>query len=126
MRNDKKVNPHAKKHNLYFWVSLFLAAAILILSVIPGFGGGINSGSWAHGIAYFVLSLAIGFYFLTGKFNHPRLKGALLAGLYGALIEFVQFFIPYRDFDFGDILSNFMAAFFAIVPMYIIARFKKS
>jgi hypothetical protein len=119
-----KINNQPKRPNLYLFVTLFLAVMILLLSVVPGFGGGINSGVPIHSSAYFVLSLSIALYFRTRPFSNPLVRAAFLAGMYGAFIEFVQFFIPYRQFELLDILIDFSAAFIAIVPHFILIKKK--
>lgn len=111
-----KINAFARKHNLYLFISGMLGAAIFILSVIPGVFGGINSGLPAHCLAYFTLSFFIALYFRGGSVRRPLIKGALLAGLYGACIEGVQFCIPWRSCEPGDIGLNFAAALIAMLP----------
>jgi hypothetical protein len=116
------INELAKKHNLYFFASLIFAVTILVLSVIPGFAGGINTGVSAHGLAYFVFSLTAALYFRANRFKSPLLKAVLLAGLYGVFIEFVQYFISYRQFDVGDIFVNFSAALIAVIPNFVLMQ----
>ena len=100
------------------WLSACLteATAICILSVIPSVGGGINGGTAAHGLAYSTLSCTAGTYLLIKKAPHCLIKGALLAALYGACIELVQYFIPYRTCEFGDIAVNCLAALAGMAP----------
>jgi hypothetical protein len=100
------------------WLSACLteATAICILSVIPSVSGGINSGIAAHTLAYGTLSCTAGTYLLIKKTPHCLLKGALLAALYGACIELVQYFIPYRTCEFGDIAVNCLAALAGMAP----------
>lgn len=123
-KNIIKINEFAKRHNLYRWASLIFAVVILVLSVVPGFGGGINSGIGAHGTAYFVFSFTVGLYFRAGTLKSPLLKGAVLAGFYGLIIEIVQFCIPYRLFELQDILINFCAALMAMSPGYVMIKKK--
>ncbi len=119
-----RFNEYAKRHNLYFFSSLFFALSILLLSVIPAFGGGINSGFHAHAPGYFVFSLTIALSLRAKNSNRPLIKGALMAGAYGMLIELIQFFIPYRNFELTDILFNFAAAMLAIIPSSILIKKK--
>ena len=100
----KKTDQTVRKKNLYFYAVIFLAVTILVLSVIPGFGGGLNSGFSAHGLAYFVFAFVISLYLRTPAYRAAPLKAALLAGLYGTLIEGIQFFIPYRAFELTDMV----------------------
>ncbi|MCP4716096.1 MAG: VanZ family protein, partial [Deltaproteobacteria bacterium] len=85
-------------------------------SVMPGFGGGINSGIRAHGIAYFVFSLTIGRYFASAGTSRPLMKAALAASAYGGLIETIQYAIPYRCGDIMDTVINCAAALAAMLP----------
>jgi hypothetical protein len=105
-----------------FWLSACLleAAAIFVLSVIPSVSGGINSGTLAHGLAYGTLSCTAGMYLFIKKAPHGLVKGALLAALYGAGIEFVQYFIPYRTCQLGDIGVNCLAALAGMAPAGIL------
>ncbi len=100
------------------WLSAFLieAAAIGVLSVIPSVSGGINSGTLAHGLAYSTLSCTAGTYLLIKKTPHCLMKGALLAALYGACMELIQYFIPYRTCQLGDIVVNCLAALAGMAP----------
>ena len=116
------LNRFAKKHNLYLPALLAFAAIIMVLSVIPGCYGGINSGVKAHCLAYFVLSITAVLYFRGAERNNPLLKSILLAGSYGCLIEIIQHFIPYRDFDLLDILINCSSALTALAPGCVLMR----
>ena len=101
---------HLRAPGLWLAACLAEAAAILILSVVPPVGGGINSGAAAHGLAYGALSCTTGIFLLIKNAPHCLIKGALLAALYGACMELVQYFIPYRTCEFGDIVINCLAA----------------
>jgi hypothetical protein len=94
------------------WLSACLteATAIFILSVIPSVGGGINSGIVAHTLAYSTLSCITGMYLNLKEAPRCLIKGALLAAMFGVFIECVQYFIPYRACEFGDIVANCVAA----------------
>ena len=115
-------NGFAKKHNLYLFALPAFAAIIMVLSVVPGCYGGINSGVSAHGLAYFVLSATAVLYFRGAEHKNPLLKSVLLAGSYGCLIEIIQYFIPSMCFDFMDILVNCLAALTALVPSCVLMR----
>ncbi len=120
----RNLNQRAKEHDLYLYSTVFLAVMIMVLSILPGFGGGINSGIISHGLAYFVLSGILGLYFRAAGVRKPLLKGTLVAGVFGALIEGIQFFIPYRQFDVFDIAVNFAAAALAAIPNAVFIRRK--
>jgi len=107
---------HLRSPGLWLSACLIEALAIFILSVIPSVGGDINSGTLAHCLAYGTLSCTAGTYLLIKKVLHCLIKGALLAALYGACIEFIQYFIPYRTCQFGDIVVNCLAALAGMAP----------
>jgi len=111
-----RLNGFARQHRLYRYGSLLIAFLIGIFSVVPGMGQGLNAGFGAHAVAYFFFSLMTGLHFRSGRTKTPLLKGALVAGFYGLLIEAVQFFIPYRCCELTDVAVNFAAALFAIIP----------
>ncbi len=121
----QKINHIAIKHNLYLFLSIIFAIFIFIGSITPEKGVGIvkNSGVPAHFISYFVLSSAVLLYFSGKNFQKPFIKAALLAGSYGLFIEFVQFFIPYRNFEIFDIFINFTGAFLIFIFIFS-KRFK--
>ncbi|MBT3304237.1 VanZ family protein [Candidatus Woesearchaeota archaeon] len=128
-----------------FMISLLFAIAILFFSVIPtqtvvvGFK---NSGFVSHLLSYFILSFLIAMYlkekkarfgkgwghFISGiiKFKEENiikiiLKAAIISGCYGVLIEIIQYHVPYRHFQYLDMLVNFTGAFliFVILPFLI-------
>jgi len=107
---------HLRAPGLWLSACLIEAVAIFILSVIPSVHGDINSGTLSHCLAYGTLSGIAGTYLLIIKVPHCLIKGALLAALYGAFIEFVQYYIPYRTCQFGDIVVNCLAALAGMAP----------
>jgi VanZ family protein len=38
-----------------------------------------------------------------------------IAAVYGAAMEVVQYFLPYRSFSFGDMVANVVGAFLACI-----------
>ncbi len=112
----QKLNAFAKKHRLYLAAAVLEAFGILVLSVIPSVGGGINSGVVAHGCAYGIFSFTIALSCRAAAWNYPIMSGAFLAGAFGAVIELIQFFIPYRSCEPGDLVINCCGAGLAMVP----------
>jgi glycopeptide antibiotics resistance protein len=115
-------NSIARKYNIYFYASVVIALVILCLSVMPGYCGGINSGIKAHCFAYFVFSFTIGLNFIAKGLKRPLLKAAILAGTYGLLIEIVQSFIPYRNFELMDIIINYSSSLVATIPGAVLIK----
>jgi hypothetical protein len=111
-------------HSPAFWLCALCAeaAVILILSVIPSVGGGINGGTTAHLLAYATLSCTAGIQQMTKKIPLAIVKGALLAVLFGALIEVVQYFIPFRACEFSDIAINGIASLAGMAGAGILRR----
>jgi VanZ family protein len=107
---------HLRTPGLWLSACLIEALAIFILSVIPSVRGDINSGTAAHCLAYSTLSFIAGTYLLIKKVPQCLIKGALLAALYGACMELIQYFIPYRTCEFGDIVVNCLAACAGMAP----------
>jgi hypothetical protein len=117
-----RFNLFAQKHGLYRYGSMLIAVLILIFSVVPNIGRGINAGFGAHAVAYFSFSLITGLHFRASRAKSPLLKGAVLASLYGMLIEGIQHFIPYRFFELTDMAVNCAAAFLAVLPNAALIR----
>ena len=63
-----------------------------------------------HFFAYFLLS------FLVFKSTKSFSLAIFLTGIYGILMEALQFTIPFRNFDIFDILVNYFGAIF-ILPL---------
>ena len=117
-------NGYAVKTNLYLYGLVLFAVIILFFSVTPMIAGGINSGLKAHICGYSVFSFTALLFFRAKGINKVFLKAALFAGMYGVLIEIIQFFVPYRLFEFLDIVVNFSAAVAGIVPGYFLVKYK--
>ncbi|MBN2107207.1 MAG: VanZ family protein [Deltaproteobacteria bacterium] len=107
---------HLRAPGLWLSACLLEALAIFILSVIPSVGGDINSGTLSHCLAYGTLSCITGMYLNLKEVPRCLIKGALLAALYGACMELIQYFIPYRTCQFGDIVVNCLAALAGMAP----------
>ena len=117
-------NGYAVQTSLYLYGLVLFAVIILFFSVTPMIAGGINSGLNAHICGYSVFSFTALLFFRAKGINRVFLKAALFAGMYGVFIEIIQLFLPYRLFEFLDIVINFAAAFAGIVPGYFLAKNK--
>jgi glycopeptide antibiotics resistance protein len=118
------LNGYAAQTSLYLYSLVFFAVIILFFSVTPMIAGGINSGFKAHICGYSVFSFTALLFFRAKGINSVFLKAALFAGMYGVFIEIIQLFLPYRLFEFLDIVINFAAAFAGVVPGYFLAKNK--
>ena len=118
------LNGYAVQTSLYLYCLILFAVIILFFSVTPMIAGGINSGLGAHTCGYFIFSFTALLFFRAKEINNVFLKAALFAGIYGVFIEIIQLFLPYRLFEFLDIVINFAAAFAGVVPGYFLAKNK--
>lgn len=94
-----------------------LAGAILVVSVVPipdsvpEDGGGIPTSALFHVVGYAALAAATGYALLApGGRARALVAGSGGAGTYGALIECLQYPIPYRTFSYLDMLVNVAGA----------------
>ena len=117
-------NGYAVQTSMYLYCLVFFAGIILIFSVTPTIAGGINSGLNAHLCGYSVFSFTALLFFRAKGINRVFLKAALFAGMYGVFIEIIQFFLPYRLFEFLDMVVNFSAAIVGTVPGYFLVKNK--
>ena len=117
-------NEFAVQTRLYLYFLIVFAVIILLFSVLPVVAGGINSGLSAHACGYFIFSFTALLFFRAKRINNAFLKAVLFVGTYGIFIEIIQVFLPYRLFEFLDIIINFGAAFAGIVPGYFLAKNK--
>jgi VanZ family protein len=119
------------KRNTLFQIALFLAVISITYLAFKhkplesNYEGG---DKIHHLLAFFVLA-----FLLEGSFDlwarHFWLKVTILLS-YGLFIEFVQWFIPSREFSLLDILADLSGAiiyyFIAILIKFILNQFKKS
>jgi glycopeptide antibiotics resistance protein len=117
-------NGYAVQTSLYLYCLVLFLVIILFFSVTPMIAGGINSGLSAHVCGYSVFSFTALLFFRAKRINNIFLKAALFAGMYGVFIEIIQLFLPYRLFEFLDIVVNFSAAVAGTVPGYFLVKYK--
>jgi len=89
-------------------------------------GGGIsaNSGMIPHGIAYAILCFLICMWLrFAGTTQAPIVCAFFVSAMYGFFVECIQFGLPYRSFEMGDILLNCSAAAIATLPCYVAIRY---
>jgi VanZ family protein len=120
---------------LYFLPSFLWAGLIFALSTnnpahLPKF----KLLSWdklGHLVFYAVLTLLLcwAVHKSTAAINANNqskfwLLMVILASVYGAFLEFVQASLPYRSFDYADMLANCLGAVLAIVAWAWLLRHK--
>ncbi len=89
---------------------------IMVFSILPNFNSGViqltsykltTSGFFIHLFSYFIATLLCSKAFRKVSFNFI-LTSVVIISLYGILLEVVQLFLPYRTFNYYDILANFV------------------
>ncbi len=63
-----------------------------------------------HCLAYTMLSFVVTNTSYLKSVNRPRFFSFSYAFILGLLIEIVQFFLPFRQFEAGDIVYNFLGS----------------
>ena len=95
---------HRKRTRSYLFLLWMLMITALSLVPVPA-GPEAVSDKLAHFVVYFATAfLAVVLLGLKGK--SPLVLGCAAVALYGALIEVVQHFLPYRSFSVGDMAAN--------------------
>jgi len=89
---------------------------LTVFSVLPDFKSGdirltsyklTSSGFFIHLFSFFIAAFLCSKAFKQGSINFVLLSGILIF-LYSILLEAVQVFLPYRTFNYYDILANFV------------------
>ncbi|MCK5493067.1 MAG: VanZ family protein [Candidatus Omnitrophica bacterium] len=73
----------------------------------------------AHSIMYIALSfLATNTLNFKNKKNH-KLTGILYAFSLGLVIEIIQYFLPYRDYQLSDVAFNFLGSYIGSLIVFV-------
>ena len=98
------------------WIRLILLASLIIVlilslvsaSSIPNFATfAYLTDKLIHGIIYFYLAMLIFF----SKLEISIIKALTLLFIFGLFIEIIHYYHPYRYFELGDLLANFVGVF---------------
>lgn len=81
-----------------------------------------------HFILYFIFT-SLFFTYLLIKPNLPNIAKSMIlcisiGTMYGVIIEIIQYYIPYRSFEFLDILANFAGANAGTFFIFFFAQYK--
>ncbi len=68
-----------------------------------------------HVLTYFLLAFLAVNTFSRKKINNPKICSFFYAFSLGLFVEIVQYFLPYRSFEFWDILANLLGSFLGIL-----------
>ncbi|MDR3174514.1 MAG: VanZ family protein [Treponema sp.] len=106
-----------------------VAAGIWYLSsqsILPKPKGILGFDKFQHLLAYAVLAAAIALWFSREKWRQPGLRlpvlTAALGSVYGIIDEVHQYFVPGRDCNVWDWLTNTLGAVLAAAMVKLIAR----
>ncbi|MBW2998021.1 VanZ family protein [Candidatus Woesearchaeota archaeon] len=78
-----------------------------------------------HLVGYFILTSLWFFYFVICKVKNPFSLAITIGMFIGMSTEVIQFFLPYRFFDFWDIIINFAGALTSGIFYHIFFDFRK-
>lgn len=97
---------------------------LTVFSLVPrtGVDLGERGDKITHFIAYFFTALLFSVTFRS-RFKHPDVSAVLFAFGYGAIIELVQVFVPYRVGSFLDLAANFSGVlFFFLLYRFLLGK----
>lgn len=109
---------------LFSWYSVILCSVfIVLLSVLPvTVPEGISFPFFdkaAHSIMYLALSfLATNTLYLKNN-RKPKLRGILYAFSLGLVVEIIQYFLPYRDYELLDIWFNLLGSYIGSLIVFV-------
>jgi uncharacterized protein YfiM (DUF2279 family) len=110
------------------WVLFIALITLLPGSSIPGNidWNFLELDKIIHMIVFAILTYLGGYFFTArGKtISRAILSSILPAIIYGALIEFLQMFIPQRGFDFADLTADIVGAILGVL-LFKLALHKK-
>ena len=108
------------------WVLL-----LTVFSVLPDSNSGViqltsykltSSGFFLHLFSFFIAALLCFKAFKHGGFNFVLTSGTAIL-LYSILLEVLQVFLPYRTFNYYDILANSVGISFGIIIFVYYPKF---
>lgn len=102
---------------LHSWISVYLLTFLITLFSIIPFGAPGISGLHIvlHFIMYGVLAFCVLDVSLRSKVLYPAMFSFFYAFFLGLILEFIQFFLPYRQFQVQDIISNFAGSMVGVI-----------
>lgn len=117
--------------NKYIIGSFIWAILILVLTLSPGSALPdikiISYDKLGHAFIFFVFAFLLisGIYEQTGVQKAKAVViGAVVAAMYGFIIEGIQHFIPDRSMDILDAFANIVGSFFGLGLFYVRNMFK--
>ena len=68
-----------------------------------------------HALIYFLLAYLAVNTFSRRRISNPKICSFFYAFSLGLFTEIVQYFLPYRSFEFGDILANLFGSLLGVL-----------
>ena len=106
----------------WFWGAQFLIAIFLVsygLFSVPSGETFLNiPDKILHFLAFFVLSLT-----LYNAFKNIFLLFILF--FYAVISEFIQYYLPYREMELMDVISNFLGIFVFLFSIFFLKTLEK-
>ena len=106
----------------WFWGAQFLIAIFLVsygLFKVPSGETSLNiSDKILHFLAFLVLSLT-----LYNAFKNIFLLFILF--FYAVISEFIQYYLPYREMELMDVMSNFLGIFVFLFSIFFLKTLEK-
>lgn len=100
-------------------VLAFAAITYLALQQFPEEGPGLGWDKFNHAAAFYVLALLVDFSTPSIRFGAAKLA-VLIA--YGAGIETMQYFLPYREASWADLFADAVGVFAYLLSVPLLAR----
>jgi VanZ family protein len=105
-------------HKALPWMIAAVTCAIIIGSTLPNVTIG-DHDKEAHWLAYLVLTALV-------TLSHPRLRTALLGitlvFALGSLLEYLQLYIPGRNFGYDDLSANYLGVISGAILGFLLQR----
>ena len=84
-----------------------------------------NSGFFIHLFSFFIAALLCSKAFNMNSFNLVLSSGITIF-LYSLILEAIQIFLPYRTYNYYDILANFVGIALGIIIFYFLSQKRES
>ena len=102
------------------FVLAFMAVTILAFMQVPEMGPRQVSDKLQHALAFYALALLLDFARPRTEFG-VRKFAVLMA--YGVAIEFVQYFLPWREFSLLDMVADAVGLLLYVASIPLLMRF---
>lgn len=116
------------------WLAVVaIAIAVLVASVLPlpengspvaGPLGAVGADAWLHAVGYAAVAGSLAVALATGGRSSAAVLAyaAVVAMVYGLVIEFLQAPVPTRAFEPADLVANAVGVLASLLALYVAAR----